>query len=421
MGVRPLETRSCAADQGRCTKPARIVHLLGTPNWTWDATTSSPDSQLSCRRMTKSPLTGRRVDRVSRFATIRSRGVTGNSSGGWRKWNLFVPNQQKEPPMSHESHRPSSRLRSVLLAGALVGFSVVSGATSAEATPNVTDLEGTALRIGGAAVPRNTTIPAGRTLTPVRLTTSDPSTFQGDGYSLAGAVAEVRTRRFTIPGSPAESVTFTIDGSVVATSVPDLFFTGLQTDAGVLPAIVFTASGVTYAISTQPVEAATRTTAEPTSIRPATSAVTHAYGLLPVGAQPRTGDAYNRVTNFGTPGGAGVTRVTVLDADDIRGNADTAEEELAVRGNPAPRYPGRIYVQGVEVVATVTLRSGATLSLNALSYRETGAYSYVSTTWLFDRSALTAAGATVADITGVISEVPSSHSLTWQELGLDLA
>jgi len=127
------------------------------------------------------------------------------------------------------------------------------------------------------------------------------------------------------------------------------------------------------------------------------------------------------VTNFGTPGGAVATRVTVLDTDDIRGNADAVAQELAVPGEPAPRYPGRLNVQGAEVVATVTLRSGALLSVNALSYKETGAYGFVSTTWLFDRAALAAAGATVADITGVVSEASSSHSLTWQELGLDLA
>ena len=298
---------------------------------------------------------------------------------------------------------------------------MLSGATTTGATPNATDLEGTVLRIGGTALTGTTAIPSGRTLTPVRLTTTDPSTSDVDGFSLQAAIAPVRTRRFSIPGAPAEAVTYRIDGSVVATSVPDMRRTQLQTDAGPITAIVFTASGVTYAISTQAVEAATRTTGSTVNTTPVTSIFTYAYGLLPVGAKSRTGDAFRQVTNFGLLGGAVATRVTVLDADDIRGNADTVAEELAVLGEPAPRYPGRLNVQGAEVVATVTLRSGALLSVNALSYRETGAYLFVSTTWLFDRAALAAAGATVADITGVVSEASSSHSLAWQELGLDLA
>jgi hypothetical protein len=159
-------------------------------------------------------------------------------------------------------------------------------------------------------------------------------------------------------------VTYRIDGSVVTTSVPDMRLTQLQTDAGPITAIVFTASGVTYAISTQAVEAATRTTATSTVRAPAVSIFTHAYGLLPVGAKSRTGDAFRQVTNFGLLGGAVATRVTVLDADDIRGNADTVAEELAVLGEPAPRYPGRLNVQGAEVVATVTLRSGSRVALS---------------------------------------------------------
>ena len=71
----------------------------------------------------------------------------------------------------------------------------------------------------------------------------DPDTSVNDGFFLSGAVATVRTKGFTLPGSPAEAATFLINGAVVATSVPDMRLAQLQTDSGVLPALVFTASG----------------------------------------------------------------------------------------------------------------------------------------------------------------------------------
>jgi hypothetical protein len=59
--------------------------------------------------------------------------------------------------------------------------------------------------------------------------------------------------------------------------------------------------------------------------------------------------------------------------------------------------------------------------VNAVSYPTTGPYGSGSTSWLFDRAALAAAGATIADVTGVIAQTPTDHSLTWAQLGLDLA
>ena len=79
------------------------------------------------------------------------------------------------PRTPHQS--PSRRRRATLHAGAVISLASPAslfGATTADATPNVTDLEGTILRIGGSAVTGTNPIPSGRTLTPVQLTTSDP-------------------------------------------------------------------------------------------------------------------------------------------------------------------------------------------------------------------------------------------------------
>lgn len=320
------------------------------------------------------------------------------------------------------SAKPSLRRRSRVAAGAVLAACAFTGATAADATPNATDLEATVLRIGGAAI-TGTSIPAGRTLTPVRLTTTDPNTNDNDGFYLTAAQAPVRIRPgVTIPGSPAETATFRIDGSVVATSVPTMRLAQLQTDAGPLTVLVFTASGATYAIARDGVGTASRTVA-PTSVPTAGGSLApFQWGVLPIGARARVGSAFSQSTFNGTPSGpGGVVRATVVDADDIRRNVDTVFEEFVARGEPAASYPGLLGLRGEEVTATVTLRSGATVSLPALGFPTYGPYGFGSTAWLFDRAALAAAGATIADLTGVISQTPTDHGLTWQELGFDLA
>lgn len=319
--------------------------------------------------------------------------------------------------------RRSTRRRATLVASTALVLSAFAGATAADATPNATDLEGTILRIDGAAVTGSNPIPSGRTLTPVRLTTTDPNSSDLDGFLLQAAVPAVRTKRFTFPGSPAEQATFSIDGSVVATSVPDFRSTSLQTDAGRLPAVVFTAGGVTYAIPRAAVGAATRTIASSTvSTSTVSSIVTHEYGLLPVGAQTRVGTVFLQGTTSSVPSGPGqLLGRTLLDADVVRGNADTAAEELLLQGNPAPVYTARQFGLPNEVLTTISLRNGTIVQVNAVSYPTSGPYGFGSTTWLFDRAALAAAGATIADVTGVISQVPTDHSLTWEQLGFDPA
>ncbi len=124
--------------------------------------------------------------------------------------------------MSRTPHpRPVRRRGTTLVAGAVMALASLAGATNADATPNATDLDGTILRIDGPAVTGSNPIPAGRTLTPVRLTTTDPDTTYTDGYGLQAATPPSRiTRSYTSPGTPAEEATFRIDGTVVATIVP---------------------------------------------------------------------------------------------------------------------------------------------------------------------------------------------------------
>lgn len=325
--------------------------------------------------------------------------------------------------MSRSARRPSRR-RTALLAGAVLGVSTLAGAATAEATPNVTDLEATVLRLGGAAVTGTSPIPSGRSLTPVRLTTSDPATAVGDGTSLNGAVPAVRTRRFTLPAVPAEQATFRIDGTTVATAVPDMRATLLQTDTGSLPAVVFTANGVTYAIPQVAPGAPTRTVAS-SAVNASTvsSLVTYQHGLLPVGARAQVGTAFVLDTFGDAVMGSGTARLTVQDADTLRDNAGAPAEELVLAGEPTSNFRSTQLVGGAatEVLATVSLRSGASVAVRGVTYRLDFAYGSARSTWLLDRAALAAAGATVADVTDVVSSAPTDHALSWTDLGLDAA
>ena len=81
-------------------------------------------------------------------------------------------------------------------------------------------------------------------------------------------------------------------------------------------------------------------------------------------------------------------------------NLETAQRvEAAVR--EAGAVPATVAVRGLEIDL-------------GFGYGGSGA------TWLFDRAALVAAGATIADVTSVVSSAPAAHTLTWQDLGVDL-
>ncbi|WP_380169556.1 hypothetical protein [Jannaschia sp. R86511] len=319
--------------------------------------------------------------------------------------------------MSRRAHLLTARLGTALVTGAVLIASTVTGAASAQATTSVADNQATVLRIGGTPVSGATGIPAGRTLTPVQLMTSDPVTSAtpspavSDGTTLQGPVPGVRTKRFTVPAVPAEQVTFRIDGATVATSVPVLQSAFLETDAGRVSGVLFTAGGTSYLIPRGPLAAATRTVAPSTANTQALgSLITYEYALLPVGALPRTGATLEVQTGVAGALPQIGTR-TVYDADAVRGNADALAEELVLP---------RVSVPETEVIATVNLRSGATVAVRGIRYQTNSSYGLGVTTWALDRAALAAAGATVADVTGVVSFGTTDHSLTWQDLGFDL-
>lgn len=286
----------------------------------------------------------------------------------------------------------------------------------------IADLEGMVLRIGGSAITGTSAIPAGRSLTPTLLATSDPETSDGDGLTLGGARPGFRVRGgASVPGTPAEQVTFRINGAIVANSVPDMRATLLQTDAGPITAVVFTAGGTTYAIPRGEFSTPTRTVAQSAVNTTTVSTLfTYQYGLLPARALPQVGAAFANAFSFNLPQGSGTQRFTVLDADDIRGNADSTSEELVFPGEPARNYTRTLGTQGIEVNAIARLSDGTLVEVLGLRFTRTGAYSYVENTWLLDRAGLAAAGATIDDVTDILLDEPAEHDLSWQDLGFDV-
>jgi hypothetical protein len=327
--------------------------------------------------------------------------------------------------MSRSTSRSKPRLGAALLAGTALAVSSLAVATTADATPNGTDLEATVLRISGAAVTGGAAVPSGRTLTPVNLTTTDPETFAGDGIRFGVFRPAYRINGARVPAQPAEQVTFRINGSVVATVVPEMRYTELQTNGGTLPAVLFTASGATYAFPLGTIGASTRTVARSTVRSPAISFLPAVHGLLPVGAQTRVGTVFGQSTTSGVPTGTGSTgRYTVLDADNIRRNADTLSEEWMFPGEPMPRYTRQqpaLESLGLEVRATVSLRNGGTATVRGVRFDSVGSFGVgQGSFWLLERAPLAAAGATIADVTAVLSQTPFGHDLTWDELGFEL-
>ena len=313
----------------------------------------------------------------------------------------------------------TNRLAGAMVFGAVIATAVTTGASSAQVTTPTTDLETTALQISGSAIPAGGVIPTDRALTPVRLTTSDPDTATNDGLVLNGAVPEIRSRkpRFVVPAVPAEQATFRINGVTVATSVPDFRAVTLQTDQGPLPAVLFTAGGASYVLLRfgAPVGEVTRTVASSTvGTATISSLLTVPNGLLPIGSQPRPGTMFEQNGFGSTLLSSQTVRRTVYDADTIRGNADSVSEELVVADNGAT-----IWTPPTEVLATVTLTNGTNVALQGLRYEQFFSYGQVITTWAFDTAALAAAGATLAEVTGVVSSAPADHDLTWQELGFE--
>ena len=310
------------------------------------------------------------------------------------------------------SHR--SEVKAMSIAAVALASLVAGGIDAHAATGPVAKLEAKVLQISGRTLASGAVIPAGTALRPVTLSTDDPD---------AGPQGPLGLNNDPTTLVQGEAVTVRINGTVVATVVPAMRATALQTDAGAFTALVFSAGGNSYALPqyNQPIAGATRTTGASTlNASGVGSIVTYWYGVLPQRAVVSAGSAFSQVTEFGTITSSGVGDFLLYDADGVRGNGGSSGNEVILqdlKGLPSNGIVGRLNNRaGVDVLATVQFTDGRTLVARAVRYDSFGAY-YTSSSYLIDSAALALAGQNIRTVATVVSSTPSGHGLNWQALG----
>jgi hypothetical protein len=270
--------------------------------------------------------------------------------------------------------------------------------------------------IQGRQFSPGTEIPAGTSLSRATLTTIDedtgplgPLAIQSDPYRL----------------NAGEAVSFRVNGIEISSVVPTLVSTTLVTDAGNIRALAFTIEGNTYLIpqTNAPIDAAsTIVTGSRLGTTPVTSVDTTAFGLLPENADIFAGQIYTEVKFGSNLSSSSIGDIRLYDADDIRGNADSVGEEVALFTAAAPTgvSPFIGIGEAIEVFATLRFDDGGTLGLNAVMRNLSGSYGESTQRYLFDDAALAASGRTLSDIAQVVSFVSTDHDLNWTDLGLQL-
>ncbi len=264
-----------------------------------------------------------------------------------------------------------------------------------------TTLEGQVLKISGQAIGPSGTISAGTQLTKATLTSID---YVDSGVANDGS--------FWTPGEP---ISLRINGTQISSTAPTGYATLVNTNAGSFTAIAFVVGNDTYLLPLNgtTITGATNITSSSVLNGPG-QAISNFnlsnYALVPENADTYTGQAFSQEM-FGSQFlGGSVQNLTLRDADGIRGNADSAAEEV-IRGFFQPNAR--------EVVATVQLKNGQFIAVNAVESLVHYSYGSSYATYLFDENALAAQGSTVADVARVVSSAATDHNLNWEELGFN--
>ena len=268
-----------------------------------------------------------------------------------------------------------------------------------------TTLEANIFKISGTATGPGGVIAAGTSLQRVNLTTIDQD---------SGPIGPLGLNFDPFSISTGEAVSFLVNGVNIGSSAPNFYATSLQTNAGPILGLAFTIGADTYFIprTGANLSGVTQTVA-PSVLNsvPVTTVQTSQYGLLPENADTFSGQVFS-VQN----GVSSLISTNIYDADGVRGNADSAGEEIALAGNGA-----RLLIEnGNEVLATVQFNDGSVLG--AVKALFNSSYSgYVTTnSYVFDEAALAAAGKTLADVAQVLGTTAFDHNLSWEALGFDL-
>ncbi len=267
-----------------------------------------------------------------------------------------------------------------------------------------TILTGTAYRIDGVELGSTDIISAGTSLTAVELMTVDPDA--GDFTVRPRSVIFEGTRR-EIVLNEAEEIDFFVDGVQIASESPDYEYVSLNTNAGVVFGITFSAGGDTYFLPSNDFagDGITSVTANSQIRNNGVAFDQLDFGMTPPGATTFEGAVFGP-GSIDAPG-LGTTR-TVIDTDDTPFNEGESTEI-----NPF----------NAEVLVTVSFSDGS--SISGVQAYQSGGIDFVnnqnidSRAYAVEVATVESAGYTLADIVGAEFESFTSHDLSYAEVGFE--
>ncbi len=265
-----------------------------------------------------------------------------------------------------------------------------------------TTLVGTAYRIDGIELGAGDIISAGTSLTAVELTTVDPD--NNDFQVTPRSVIFEGTVNETVL-SEAEQIDFFVDGAQIASQSPSYELVSLNTDAGTVFGITFSAAGSTYFLPRNDVavDGISQVTAD-SQIRANNVAFNQLdFGLLPLGATAFEG----RVFGNGAIDAPGLGSVrTVIDTDSIALNPETSTEIDAFNAS---------------VLVTVEFADGS--SLSGVRALQLGQIEFVNNqnidtrAFALDVADLNASGQSLDTVVNAEFESFANHTLSYADIG----
>lgn len=234
----------------------------------------------------------------------------------------------------------------------------------------------------------------------------------------------VTTHQNQIRLRTGNTVTYSIEGEIIATEVPTHRIIRLQTNVGRIAGIGFSLGENSYLLTqlNTPIEGVNRivdnSTANTGKIR-SINEIEH--GFVPLNTEPVFGQAFTEVYYGSSFRGASVAPMVLYDADGLRGTAANLREELLfsdLQGETTNRPLKVLRIEReTEVEAVVVFNDGSSSNILATRFIANFNYARNTRTYLFDTEALAVIGKTIEDIAQVTSFTSVNHNLSWAQLG----
>jgi len=299
----------------------------------------------------------------------------------------------------------------------ILGLLISASAAFAMPTAN---FETVVIEIPNTTLSSESIVPEGTPLKLVNLVTTHidpgPSTVSQLGVTLTFPTNQLGL-------STGSAVTYSVDGEIIATEVPEQRIIRLQTNLGRIAGVGFSIGENTYLLTklNTPIEGVTSTIADSIAHPGTISRIGNIeYGLLPLNADPVSGQVFSESYLGSELRSVNTSSRLLYDADGLRGTTDSPTEEIVISDLQGAITNSPISVLSVagetEVEAVVVFNDGS--SSNVLGTRFTANFNYGrnTRTYLFDTETLIAYGKTIEDVAQVISVTQVDHDLSWAQL-----